>query len=206
MTGQIVGYARTSTADQVAGFEAQLRELEKIGATKIFREQVSSVAERAQLEALLDYIRDGDTVVVTKLDRLARSVKDLITISERIEAKKAALRILDMSLDTSKPNGRMMMTVFGAVAQFEREIMLERQKEGIAAAKSAGKFKGRAPTVERQKTEIETLLAQGLGPTDIAEMLGIARSSVYRVAAEALKTKRESRQRIIGGAATEAGQ
>lgn len=204
MTGQIVGYARTSTADQIAGFEAQIRDLRKAGATKIFREQVSSVAARAQLEAMLDYIREGDVVVVTKLDRLARSVKELITISERIEAKKAALRILDMALDTSKPNGRMMMTVFGAVAQFEREVMLERQKEGIAAAKAAGKFKGRAPTVERQKAEIEALLAQGLRPTDIVKKLNVARSSVYRVAKDALAAKREARQRLVSGEATEA--
>lgn len=204
MTGQIVGYARTSTADQIAGFEAQIRDVQKAGATKIFREQVSSVAARAQLEAMLDYIREGDVVVVTKLDRLARSVKDLITISERIEAKKAALRILDMALDTSKPNGRMMMTVFGAVAQFEREVMLERQKEGIAAAKAAGKFKGRAPTVERQKAEIEALLAQGLRPTDIVKKLQVARSSVYRVAKDALAAKREARQRLVSSGATEA--
>lgn len=204
MTGQIVGYARTSTADQIAGFEAQIRDVQKAGATKIFREQVSSVAARAQLEAMLDYIREGDVVVVTKLDRLARSVKDLITISERIEAKKAALRILDMALDTSKPNGRMMMTVFGAVAQFEREVMLERQKEGIAAAKAAGKFKGRAPTVERQKAEIEALLAQGLRPTDIVKKLQVARSSVYRVAKDALAAKREARQRLVSSEATEA--
>lgn len=201
--GQVVGYARTSTADQLAGFEAQLRDLAAAGATKIYKEQVSSVAERAQLEAMLDYIREGDVVVVTKLDRLARSMADLIDISKRIEKKKAGLRILSMQLDTATANGRLMMNVLGSVAQFERELMLERQREGIAKAKADGKYRGRAPTVQKQSTEIEALLAAGLGPTDIAEKLGVARSSVYRVAEKALKAKRDSRHRLITGEAVE---
>lgn len=201
--GQVVGYARTSTADQLAGFEAQLRDLAAAGATKIYKEQVSSVAERAQLEAMLDYIREGDVVVVTKLDRLARSMADLIDISKRIEKKKAGLRILSMQLDTATANGRLMMNVLGSVAQFERELMLERQREGIAKAKADGKYRGRAPTVQKQSTEIEALLAAGLGPTDIAEKLGVARSSVYRVAEKALKAKRDSRHRLITGKAVE---
>lgn len=199
MAGQIVGYARTSTADQLAGFEAQLRDLTTAGASKIFKEQVSSVAERAQLEALLDYIREGDVVVVTKLDRLARSMADLIDISKRIELKKAGLRILSMQLDTATANGRLMMNVLGSVAQFERELMLERQREGIAKAKAEGKYRGRAPTVQKQSAEIEELLAQGLGPTDVAEKLGVARSSVYRVAERVIRERRDNRRRLVAG-------
>lgn len=199
MTGQIVGYARTSTADQLAGFEAQLRDLTTAGASKIFKEQVSSVAQRAQLEALLDYIREGDVVVVTKLDRLARSMADLIDISKRIELKKAGLRILSMQLDTATANGRLMMNVLGSVAQFERELMLERQREGIAKAKAEGKYRGRAPTVQKQSAEIEELLAQGLGPTDVAEKLGVARSSVYRVAEGVIRERRDNRRRLVAG-------
>lgn len=199
MTGQIVGYARTSTADQLAGFEAQLRDLTTAGASKIFKEQVSSVAERAQLEALLDYIREGDVVVVTKLDRLARSMADLLDISKRIELKKAGLRILSMQLDTATANGRLMMNVLGSVAQFERELMLERQREGIAKAKAEGKYRGRAPTVQKQSAEIEELLAQGLGPTDVAEKLGVARSSVYRVAEGVIRERRDNRRRLVAG-------
>lgn len=199
MTGQIVAYARTSTLDQVAGFEAQVGDLKAAGATKIFKEQVSSVAERAQLEAMIDYIREGDVVVITKLDRLARSMRDLIAIVDRINAKGAALRILSMSLDTATATGKLMLNVLGSVAEFERSMMLERQKIGIAKARADGKFKGRAPTVQKQSAEIEELLAQGLGPTDVAEKLGVARSSVYRVAATALKAKRENKRRLVAG-------
>jgi DNA invertase Pin-like site-specific DNA recombinase len=154
----------------------------------------------AHAKALLDYIREADVVVVTKLDRLARSMADLIDISKRIETKKAGLRILSMQLDTATANGRLMMNVLGSAAQFERELMLERQREGIAKAKADGKYRGRAPTVQKQSAEIEALLAKGLGPTDIAEKLGVARSSVYRVAKDALQAKRDRRQRILASA------
>ena len=150
----LVGYARTSTAGQIAGLEAQERELRAAGCDKIFREQVSSVAERQQLEAALDYVREGDSFTVTKLDRLARSVGDLLAIVSRLEAKRVSLRVLSMSgtqsLDTSTATGRLMLSVIGAVGQAEREAMLERQREGIAKAKSLGRYKGRVPTVRRQ--------------------------------------------------------
>ena len=126
-----LGYARTSTTEQEAGLEAQERELASIGIDKLFTEKVSSVAARPQLEAALDYLRDGDTFIVTKLDRLARSVADLCNIVKKIEAKQASLRILAMNLDTTTASGRLMLNVIGSVAQFEREIMLERQREGI---------------------------------------------------------------------------
>ena len=142
----LIGYARTSTVEQVAGFEAQVRELKATGAKKIFREQISSAASRAQLEAAIDYCREGDTLVVTKLDRLARSVRDLCRIIDELKAKDAGLRILNMNFDTASPTGKMMLTILGSIAEFEREIMLERQREGIAKAHSEGKYKGRAPT------------------------------------------------------------
>src|SRR5262245_58032877 len=122
----LIGYARTSTTEQEAGLEAQLRELKALQPYKVYKAQVSSVAKREQLEAALDYLRDGDTLVVTKLDRLARSMRDLIEIVHRIENKGASLRILAMNLDTSTPTGKLMLNVLGAVAQFEREMMLER--------------------------------------------------------------------------------
>lgn len=176
-----IGYARTSTLDQRAGFEAQRRELKEAGCTKLFSEQISSVAERAQLEAAIDFIREGDTLVVTKLDRLARSMRDLIDIVGRIEAKGAALKILGMNLDTQTPTGRLMMTVLGGVAEWERSTMLERQREGIAKAKAEGKYKGRAPTARAKAKDVLTLHAQGKGASEIAKQLGIGRSSVYRV-------------------------
>jgi DNA invertase Pin-like site-specific DNA recombinase len=175
-----IGYARTSTTDQVAGFDAQRRDLKAAGCKKVFAEQVSSVAEREQLVAALDYLRDGDVLVVTKLDRIARSVRDLMEIVHRIEEKGAGLRILAMNLDTTTPTGRLMLQVLGAVAEFERAIMLERQREGIAKAKAAGKYKGRARTAMAKAGEVEVMLAAGVNPSDVARKLGIGRSSVYR--------------------------
>src|SRR4029450_11943692 len=93
-------------------------------------EQVSSVAQRAELEAALDYAREGDALVVTKLDRLARSVAHLVAIGERLDAKGVSLKVLEQSIDTSTPTGRLMFNMLGAIAQFERELMLERQREG----------------------------------------------------------------------------
>jgi len=179
-----IGYARTSTLDQVAGFEAQRRDLEAVGCHKIFAEQVSSVAEREQLKAALDYLREGDVLVVTKLDRLARSVRHLMEIIDAIEAKGAGLRVLGMNLDTTTPTGRLMLQVLGAVAEFERLMMLERQREGIAKAKAEGKYKGRPKTAMAKAGEVEVMLAAGVNPTDIARKLGIGRSSVYRAMRE----------------------
>ena len=180
-----VGYARTSSLAQVAGLEAQERELRGAGCDKVFAEQVSSVAQRAQLDAALDYVREGDTFAVTKLDRLARSVGDLLEIVARLEGKKVSLRVLSMSgaqpLDTGTAMGRLMLAVIGAVGQAEREAMLERQREGIAKAKSLGRYKGRVPTVRRQATEIARLREAGVMPSEIASRLGIGRASVYRV-------------------------
>jgi DNA invertase Pin-like site-specific DNA recombinase len=178
----LVGYARTSTVEQEAGLEAQERDLKKAGCEKVFAEQVSSVAQRAKLTAALDFIRDGDILTVTKLDRLARSMRDLLDIVAKVEGKGATLRILAMNLDTATSTGKLMLNVLGSVAQFEREVMLERQREGIAKAKGDGKYKGRAPTARSKKADIERLLAAGVKHADIAKQLGIARSSVYRVA------------------------
>lgn len=187
MTGILIGYARTSTVDQVAGFEAQKKQLDEIGVSKLFQEQVSSVGQRSQLEAALDYAREGDTLVVTKLDRIARSTAHLLKIINLLEDKKVGLRILDFggdSVDTNSPTGKLMLTMFAAMAQFEREMMLERQREGIAKAKAEGKYKGRKPTVRAKIDEIKKLKDEGVGITTIAKQLGIGRASIYRVLAE----------------------
>jgi DNA invertase Pin-like site-specific DNA recombinase len=175
-----VGYARASTIDQEAGFRAQLKALMAAGCEKVFSEQVSSVAQRPQLEAALDYLREGDALVVTKLDRLARSVAHLVAIGERLDSKGVTLKVLDQAIDTSTPTGRLMFNMLGSIAQFERELMLERQREGIAKAKAAGKYKGRKPTAKAKTPEIKRLMADGIGPTAIARQLGISRASVYR--------------------------
>ena len=183
----LIGYARTSTAEQVAGFEAQVRDLAETGCEKIFSEKVSSVdvAQRVELERAIEFAREGDTLVVTKLDRLARSVAHLLEVVATLEAKGVALRILGMSIDTGTPNGRLMLNVLGSVAQFEREIMLERQREGIAKAKAAGKYRGRAPTARKRADEVQELHRAGTGASEIARRTGISRASVYRLLSEA---------------------
>jgi DNA invertase Pin-like site-specific DNA recombinase len=179
----IVGYARTSTVEQEAGFEAQQRDLKAHGCDKVFAEQMSSVAERQELERALEFVREHDVLVVTKIDRLARSIRDLCAIVDALQAKGVSLRILGMGLDTSTANGKLMLNVLGAVAQFEREVMLERQREGIKKAKGEGKYKGREPTAMRQADHIRALASQGWTRPRIAAELEISLRSVYRALA-----------------------
>ncbi|OYY75731.1 MAG: integrase [Sphingomonas sp. 28-62-20] len=183
-----IGYARVSTTDQIAGLDAQLRDLDVAGCTRIFSERVSSMAQRDELANALDFVRDGDTLVVTRLDRLARSTTDLLTIIATVERKAVALRILDFggqAVDTTSPSGRLIVTMFGAVAQFEREILLVRQREGIAKAKAEGKYRGRVPTARRMTPDVHHLRSAGLKPSAIAMRLKMSRSSVYRILADA---------------------
>jgi len=181
----LVGYCRTSTSDQVAGSEAQERDLLATGCTeKVFREHISSLAVREQLEAALDWVREGDVLVVTRLDRLARSTADLLRIIASLEAKGVGLRILDFggsAVDTQSPTGKLLLVVLSAIAQWEREIMIARQREGIAKAKAEGRYKGRAPTARAKLSQVRELQATGLGASAIAERLSISRASVYRL-------------------------
>jgi DNA invertase Pin-like site-specific DNA recombinase len=131
--------------------------------------------------AALDYAREGDALVVTKLDRLARSVAHLVAIGERLDAKGVSLKVLEQAIDTSTPTGRLMFNMLGAIAQFERELMLERQREGVAKAKAEGKYKGRTPTARAKASDVRRLCGEGVGATEIGKRLGISRASVYRV-------------------------
>jgi DNA invertase Pin-like site-specific DNA recombinase len=188
----LVGYARSSTVDLEAGCEAQRRDLQAAGCKKVFAEQVSSVAEREQLNAAIDHLRVGDVLVATKLDRLARSMRHLLQIVDQVKAKKASLRILAMGLDTHTVTGTTILRVLGAVAEHERSMMLERQRVGIAKAKAEGKYRGRARTAMAKAGQVETLLAKGVNPTEVARKLGIGRSSVYR----AMKERKIKRQPV----------
>jgi DNA invertase Pin-like site-specific DNA recombinase len=182
----LVGYARVSTAEQDAGFAAQLDELNRAGCEKVFSEKVSSVAaRRTQLDAALQFTREGDVLVVTRLDRLARSVADFVRIGETLDRKKVSLRVLAMGLDTGNASGRLMLNVLSSVAQFEREVMLERQREGIAKAKAAGKYKGRKPTARAKANDVIARFKAGERAADIARATGIGRASCYRILAEA---------------------
>jgi len=179
-----IGYARTSTLEQVAGFEVQLELLKSSGCEKVFKEQVSSVEQREELSHALEYLRDGDTLVVTKLDRLARSMRHLGDIVETIKAKDSHLQILDLGIDTSSATGELVLNLLGAVSQFERQIMLERQREGIAKAKNEGKYKGRKPTARAKSSEVIALKTLGKSASMIAQELNIGRASVYRILKE----------------------
>lgn len=186
-----IGYARTSTVEQQAGLEAQMRDLRAAGVDDdvLFAEQVSSVAQRSKLDEALRYVRKGDEFVVTKLDRLARSTSHLLSIIEQLDAKGVALRILDfggMAVDTKSPSGKMILTMFGAMGQFERELMLERQREGIAKAKADGKYKGRKPTAAVKTGEVLALAEKKVGAVEIAKRLQMSRASVYRALASQL--------------------
>jgi DNA invertase Pin-like site-specific DNA recombinase len=186
--GILIGYARTSTTEQSAGLEAQVRDLKALGCTKIFQEQVSSVAERAQLDAALDYAREGDTLVVTKLDRLARSARHLLEIVDTLEGKGVSLRIVNLggdTVDTRGATGRLILNVFAAFAQFEREMMLERQREGIAKAKAEGKYKGRKPTARVKAPDAVRLFREGKRVSEISRTLRVGRASVYRALEQA---------------------
>jgi DNA invertase Pin-like site-specific DNA recombinase len=184
----LIGYARVSTSDQIAGMEAQQRDLLATGCNKVFSERVSSVAQREQLAAALEFVREDDCLVICRLDRLARSTTDLLAIIATLERKGVALRILDFGgqvVDTKSPSGKLIVTMFGAVAQFERELMKVRMLEGIAKAKADGKYRGRVPTARRKAPLVRELHAKGLGASEIAAQCAIARSSVYRILSEA---------------------
>ena len=177
----LIGYARTSTAEQNAGLEAQERDLLAQGCERLWREQTSSVGPRNALEEAISFARLGDSLVVTKICRLARSVADLVSIIDRLEKKGVSLRILSLGIDTATPTGRLMLNLLASISQFEREVMLERQREGVAKAKAEGKYKGRKPTARAKSDQILELDRQGLSREGIATQLGIGVASVYRV-------------------------
>jgi DNA invertase Pin-like site-specific DNA recombinase len=180
----LVGYARTSTPDQTAGLDAQQRDLTAAGCERVFREQVSSVSARAKLAECFGFLRQGDVLIVTKPDRLARSTAELLTIEADLSKGGVHLIVLSMGgerLDTRNPTSKLMLTILAGVATWEREIMLKRQREGIAKAKAEGRYKDRKPTVALQVDVIRKMRADGLGSAMIARQLGVARSSIYRM-------------------------
>ncbi|WP_340317917.1 recombinase family protein [Rhizorhabdus argentea] len=182
----LVGYARTSTTDQIAGLEEQERLLLATGCNveKLFKEHISAAnADRPQLTAALDFVREGDVLICTKIDRLARSTADLLTTVEMLEKKGVGLRVLDFGgseVSTKSPTGKMLLTMFGAIAEFERSLMKSRQLCGIARAKALGRYKGRQPLPQGKVAAVKALRAAGKGASVIASEVGISRASVYR--------------------------
>ena len=178
----LVGYARVSSIGQ--SLDIQNEALAAAGCEKVFAEKMSgrSTKDRIELAQAMDFVREGDTLIVTRLDRLARSVGDLHQIIENLTEKKVGFRCLNQSgVDTDSSTGKLMMSILGAVAQFENDIRRERQMEGIAKAKAAGKYRGRPVTIDPER--VKALREQGLGAAQIARELNIGRASVYRALA-----------------------
>ena len=182
----IIGYARTSTIDQVAGLEAQIAELKAAGCAKIFSEHGSGVdTDRLELAKALEYARDGDVFIVAKPDRLARSVGDLLGTVKRLQSRGVEVRILSMNLDTTTATGKLILGVLASVGEFERELMLERQKAGIAKAKAEGRYTGRKPTARAKTDDVIRMHGEGRNPAQITREAGIGRASVYRILGDA---------------------
>ena len=179
------GYARTSTTDQNP--EAQVAALEAAGCDVIRTEQKSGtkMEGRTELATLLEFMREGDTLVVTRVDRLARSISDLQTIVQTLKSKGVSLQCTEQPVDTSTAAGKAFLDMLGVFAELETNLRKERQAEGIANAKARGVYKGRPADNERIAT-IFDLKRQGIGATEIARRVGVARSYVYKVLARQL--------------------
>jgi DNA invertase Pin-like site-specific DNA recombinase len=163
---------------------AQIERISAKGCRRVFREYASAYVDRPQLDAAIDAVQEGDTLVIARLDRLARSTAHFLSLVEVLRVKGANLWVLDLGdspLDTISPYTRLMLTMFAAFAEFEQGQMLHRQVDGIQAAKAAGKYKGRAPTARAKTPEVIRLRDEGVGPSQIAKTLGIGRASVYRI-------------------------
>lgn len=178
----IYGYARVSTADQ--SLDVQREALKAAGCEMVREEKRSGATQdgREELALLLEFIRSGDVLVVTKLDRLARSIRDVMDIHGKLTAKGATLRILNMGLDTTTATGKLMLGVLGSVAEFERDLLLERQREGIDAAKAAGKYQGGKAQYDR--AEVWRMLDAGTSKAEIARQLECSEMTVYRIIKE----------------------
>ena len=203
----IVGYARTSTRQQEYGLEAQIEQLQKCGCEKIYQEQVSSVYQRDKLEEAINDLQSGDIFIVTKLDRLARSVKHFMQIFEELNAKNVTLRILDFGLDTSSSTGKLILNIMASIAQFEREIMLERQRAGIERAKAEGKMKGRCLSPAATKAlkhaidQYDPMNENSLSLKEISEVCHVSLTTIYTKlrewAPEKLTRRKVTQQTII---------
>lgn len=174
------GYARVSTADQ--DLTVQREALKAAGCEIIREEKISGTSRqgREELKTLMDFLREGDVLVVTRLDRLARSMDDLSGIARELQEKGVALKATEQPVDTSSAAGKAFFQMLGVFAEFETNLRRERQMEGIAKAKAAGVYKGRKPSIDVDKVK-RLKQIDGMGATEIARELGIARTSVYRV-------------------------
>ena len=174
----LIGYARVSSADQSVA--SQVKQLKAVGCSVVRQEKVSGRSRdgRNELAIILDFVREGDTLVVVKLDRLGRSTRDVLNLVHELEEKGAHLRVLEPEINTKGPMGKMVLTVLGMVAEMEIGFIRDRQRVGIEAAKERGVYKGRPVSLDHKR--IAALRAQGKGATEIAREIGCSRGSVYK--------------------------
>ncbi len=176
----IIGYARVSSIGQK--LDVQLEKLQAQGCEKIYQEKESAISttKRPQLVACLDYVREGDSLVITKLDRLARSTLDLCNIAKRLEDKKVTLQVIDQNIDTSSSTGRLMFNMLATIAQFETEIRAERQMDGIKKAKANGVVFGKVKTLTPdQVTELKSKRQRGILIKDLMAEYKLSKKSIY---------------------------
>ncbi len=178
----VYGYARVSSIDQ--DLTIQEEALRAAGCDTIRSEKISGTSRegRQELDTLLEFLHEGDTLVVTRIDRLARSIRDLQNLVHDLRARGVTLRATEQPIDTSNAAGKAFLDMLGVFAEFETNLRKERQMEGIAKAKAKGVYKGRKPTID--PAEVFELRAEGIGATEIAKRLKIGRASVYRILAD----------------------
>ncbi|WP_438271100.1 recombinase family protein [Shimia thalassica] len=177
----LIGYARVSTEDQ--NTKLQTDALSEAGCEKVFLEKASGAQrDRPELQAALNYMREGDTLIVWKMDRLARSMRQLIDTVEDLEARRVGFRSLTETIDTTTPGGKLIFHIFGALAEFERSIIQERTKAGLKAARALGKFGGRPPSLSDQDVAAARAMLSDpeLTVSEVASRLGVAASTLYR--------------------------
>lgn len=175
----LVGYARVSTTGQ--SLDVQLGELARHGCERIFEDKATGTnRERAGLIEMMGFVREGDTIVVSRLDRFARSLSDLFELLDQAAGKGVAFQCIHQNIDTSSSTGKLTLAILGAVAEFENDLRRERQREGIAKAKANGIYKGRKARVSAER--VQELLASGMGISEAARQLGCHRQTVYRLA------------------------
>ena len=172
------GYARVSTTDQNAATQEDALRQAGCSIIRVEKKSGTSRSERSELNILLAFLRPGDILMVTRIDRLARSIADLQTIITEVKAKGAQLQCTEHPVDTGTAAGKMFLDMLGVFAEFETNLRKERQLEGIAATKERGVYKGRKASIDRK--QIHEMHREGISPTEIAKRLGIGRTSVYR--------------------------
>ena len=187
----IIGYARVSTDDQDCSIQEAALKSAGCNVVRLEKKTGTTREGRSELATVLDFLQEGDTLVVTRIDRLARSVRDLEDIVATLRERGAFLRTTEQPVDTSTPAGKAFLQMLGVFAEFETALRRERQMEGIAKAKAAGVYKGRKPSVD--VAAVRELRASGVGPVEIAKRLGIGRASVYRALGDVAKTGEPAR-------------